>query len=301
MNATSTKIEVQKKAAALLSGLSLAFSHIDQKMLSQMIRAKKEAKQGDATKNVANRMPECSLSLAVVFGQICYLYNRKVNKAGIEEKDMYYQRSYTKLVKYYFPWIGRRQLMRYIAKLVEIGVLSVDRCNKDVNRYIPQQIEVEFGALELTEAEFKADTFILVFPKLTEKRGITESVILQRIHYMSRESGFIQISLTKLLDAMFNCISLSTLKRSLKILVEKGLLKMTMDAELGDSMIYTIDYGAVEELFKPEGMVASETYSESDNDVKDMSDISECNVSLGGGNVSPDAVLNVTSAGSACH
>jgi hypothetical protein len=77
--------------------------------------------------------------------------------------------------------------------------------------------------------------------------GLRPAILIQYLHYNSREAGVIEITNQALVTAMLGVMSLSTVKRSLKELKERGLICVELSDE-GVSRI-SISYTAVAKLF----------------------------------------------------
>ena len=206
---------------------------------------------------------------AVIFTQLEFLYRRAANKIPAESTHKAsFTLSYSQLGNRFFPWMSLRNLKLSIKWLASQGILSIDRSKKKKNSYSINEWNTEYVELMSQQIPSDPDVFILVFPQLANlkvgnvKLGLIRAMVLQRIHYMSREQGLISISQTNIRKYMFNCVSLKTIQRSVRTLLSLNILVGDHDED-EKATIYAIDYQNLQNLIDSNS--ATETLGEFDD------------------------------------
>ena len=203
----------------------------------------------------------CSdITTSVVFTQLEYLWLGRVNKLQATiDTEVVLSKSYTRLRDNYFPWMSRRNLISIIKELEHSCILEIDRSKKRSNGYSVAEWNPDHLQDLAPEITFDPDAFILVFPQLANlnvngvKLGLVCAILLQRIHYMSRENGLIVVSQENIRKCMFNCVSLKTIQRSITKLVALEILVIDHDDD-EVATIYGIDYEKLQSYFAIESI-----------------------------------------------
>ena len=244
---TIKPVVVQSNKAALLSSAPIRYVPVDHVLLG------------------------ADVTSAVVFSQLEFLWRKNEEKIAADKlQKVDFTLSYSQLIKYHFPWMTRRNLMINVKWLEQIGMLTIARPKKKKNCYAINQWKPEHLEKMAPEIAFdpNSSSFILIFPQLAclkvgnVKLGLICAIMLQRIHYMSRDKGLIVISQMNIRKYMFNCVCLKTIQRSIRVLVTLGILVSEEDED-EIATIYGIDYERLQKLI--DANFSTETLGEFDD------------------------------------
>lgn len=235
-NRTKKPITVQPDQAALLSSSPIRYSPLNHFLL------------------------RTDITTSVVFTQLEYLWQGRVNKLqATKDTKVALAKSYTRLKDSYFQWMSRRNLISIIKELEQTGILRIDRSKKRSNDYSLAEWSRDYLEAVSRQITFDTKAFIMVFPQLANlnvngvKLGLVCAILLQRIHYMSRENGLIVISQANICKYMFGCVSLKTIQRSIKKMVALHILVIDHDDDEA-ATIYGIDYEKLQSHFSTESV-----------------------------------------------